>query len=258
MFLLYSEGDDHIRFFFAIILSLLFVSGAYVLNWLTLDGAASSVLFGIISLGLGGFLGAAVVLGFFISSSLLSKSAEDLDGYSSIHFRRNGMQVWSNGFWFAFWTICWFTTDANFFLLGAMTAISFSTSDTWGSEIGGERVKGKTWLFGPFTKVEPGVDGGISIVGTLASIAGAILIGGIFWLFNLDAAYELPIIIVVFGFLGSIIDSAIGTYFQGKNLTKKVSDFFDNKVTKFDNNLTNWVSSGVSSLLAVVVYFLIS
>jgi uncharacterized protein (TIGR00297 family) len=258
VFLLFSEGEDHIRFLSAIGLSIIFVLAGYLLNWLTLDGAASAVLFGVISLGLGGLIGATVVLGFFITSSLLSKNQEDEDGFATIHFRRNGMQVWSNGFWFAFWTLFWFTTDSMVFLIAAISAMSFSTADTWGSEVGGNRVKGTTWLFGPFRRVEPGIDGGVSILGTLATLAGACVIGAIYWLFYQDLPVGYLIIIVCAGLLGSFVDSLFGTYIQGNKLHEKVSLLFNHKINTFDNNLTNWASSGVASILAIGIFFLIS
>ncbi len=232
--------------------------GAYLLNWLTLDGAASAILFGVISLGLGGLVGATVILGFFITSSLLSKDLTDGDGLSTIHFRRNGLQVWSNGFWFAFWVIIWFTSDSMVFLIAAVTAMSFSTADTWGSEIGGNRVKGATWLFGPFNKVEPGVDGGVSVIGTLATLAGASIIGSIYWIFYQEAPISYLIIIISIGFIGSFVDSLIGTYIQGTKLNESTTALFNHKIRTFDNNLTNWVSSGVSSILAIGVFLLIS
>ncbi len=258
VFLLFSEGDDHLRFLSAVVLSLIFVLIAYLLNWLTIDGAGASILFGIISLGLGGFVGAAVVLGFFVTSSLLSKDQEDADGFMSIHFRRNGMQVWSNGFWFAFWLILWFITGTMAFMIAAITAMSFSTGDTWGSEVGGKRVKGKTWQFGNFQQVEPGVDGGVSIVGTLATLAGTLVIGAIYWFFYRNLPVGFLLIIVFAGFLGTFVDSLIGTYFQGKPLSARVSNFLGKNINQFDNNLTNWVSSGISSVFSIGLYFLIS
>ena len=257
MFLLFSEGNDHIRFLSAIGLSFVFVLIGYVLNWLTLDGAISAILFGIIALGLGGMIGAAVVLGFFITSSIMSKDEEDEDGIMTIHFRRNGMQVWSNGFWFAIWVIFWFTTDSMVFLIAAITAMSFSTADTWGSEIGGSRVKGKTWLFWTFEKVEPGTDGGISIAGTIATFAGAAIIGLIYWLFFKQMPVSYLIIIITAGFLGSFVDSLFGTYIQGNKLSEPIKVIFNNKIQTFDNNLTNWVSSGVSSIMAIGIFLLL-
>jgi len=258
VFLLFSKGADHTRFYLAIVLSVLFVSAAFVFNWLTLDGATSAILFGVIALGLGGFLGAAVVLGFFVSSSLLSTNEEDAEGFFSIPFRRDGMQVWSNGFWFALWMILWFTTDSLVFLIGAVASMAFSTADTWGSEVGGHRVKGTTWQFGSFKKVDPGVDGGISVIGTIATLSGATIIGGIYWLFYQSSPIQYMLIIVIAGFIGSFVDSLVGTYLQGMKLNERFVSFSSGKIQTIDNNMTNWLSSGVTSVLAIVLFLLTS
>ena len=260
VFLLFSEGGDHLRFFSAIILSLVFVLFGYLLNWLTLDGAVSAVLFGIISFGLGGLIGATVVLVFFITSSLFSKDQEKEgnDGVTTIQFRRNGMQVWSNGFWYAICIILWFASDSMLFLIAAISSMAFSTADTWSSEIGGNRVKGTTWQLWSFKQVAPGVEGGISIVGTFASVLGACIIGIVFLVFNLEMPITYPIIIIASGFVGSFVDSIIGTYIQGNDLNKRISSVFNNSIKTFDNNLTNFVSSGFSSLVAMIVFILIN
>ena len=142
---MFSEGGDHLRFFSAIILSLVFVLFGYLLNWLTLDGAVSAVLFGIISFGLGGLIGATVVL-YFLSLIFIFKDQEkeSNNGVTTIQFRRNGMQVWSNGFWYAI-CIIYGLHQFHAFLIAAISSMAFSTADTWSSEIGGNRVKGTTW-----------------------------------------------------------------------------------------------------------------
>lgn len=260
VFLLFSEDGDHVRFFSAIILSLVFVLLCYLLNWLTLDGAVSTVLFGIISFGLGGLIGATVVLVFFITSSLFSKNQERESnvGVTTIQFRRNGLQVWSNGFWFAIGIILWFASDYMLFLIAAISSMAFSTADTWSSEIGGSWVKGTTWQLWSFKQVTPGVEGGISIVGTVASVLGACIIGNIYLVFNLEMPIANSIIIIVSGFVGSFVDSIIGTYIQGNDLNNWISSMFNNSIKTFDNNLTNFVSSGFSSLVAMSVFILIN
>lgn len=256
VFLLFAEGNDHMRFLSAIGLSIPFVILVYILNWLTLDGVTSATLFGIIAYGFAGFFGATVILGFFITSSILSINQND--GINQIYFRRNGTQVWANGFWFAFWVIFWFITDSIIFLIAASAAVSFSTADTWGSEIGGKRVQGTTWSFGAFNKVEAGTDGGISVVGTIATFCGASFIGGVFWLFFPQMPTGYLLIIILLGLIGSFVDSWLGTYIQGKSMSDKIIAFSKNKIRTFDNNLTNWIASGVSSILAIIAFLLIS
>ena len=168
------------------------------------------------------------------------------------------MQVWSNGFWYAICIILWFASDSMLFLIAAISSMAFSTADTWSSEIGGNRVKGTTWQLWSFKQVAPGVEGGISIVGTFASVLGACIIGIVFLVFNLEMPIIYSIIIIASGFVGSFVDSIIGTYIQGNDLNKRISSVFNNSIKTFDNNLTNFVSSGFSSLVAIIVFILIN
>lgn len=255
VFLLFSEGYEQTRFFVAVFLSIFFVTIAFLLNWLTIDGTVSALLFGVISLGFGGLSAATIVLLFFITSSLLSKS-EKKDELFTIPFRRDGIQVWANGFWFALWLILWYTTDAMIFELAAVSSMAFSTADTWSSEIGGKRVQGKTWLIGTFEQVQPGRDGGISVAGTASSIVGALLISATYWAFNTELSFGIILLITFCGLGGSIIDSLLGTYVQGSTLSRKITVLFNHQITKFDNNTTNWVSAGSASLLAICIFLL--
>ncbi len=253
VFLLFSEGDDYTRFFLAIALSIITGLICFLLNWLTLSGATSAILFGVIALGLGNITGASIVLVFFITSSLLSK--DEKKGHSIVHFRRNGAQVWSNGFWFALWVIIWFASNSIVFLIAALSSISFSTADTWGSEIGGNRIKGTTWQFGSFKKIEPGLDGGVSLMGSLAALVGSFVIGITFFLFNQNMSLGYPILIIITGFLGSFVDSFFGTYIQGKKINQNMPKLLEKRIQTFDNNFTNWISSGLSSILAICIFF---
>lgn len=252
VFLLFASGEDHRRFLLAILLSITFVVIAFILNWLTLDGASAAILFGIIALGFGGWTGAAITLAFFVSSSLVSKDQFDEDGLLTLAFRRDGVQVWANGFWFAFWLLIWFLSKQPEFLIAAVTSMAFSTADTWGSEIGGHRVKGPTWLISSFKQVEPGTDGGISVMGTLSTLAGAAFITLIFWVLNPHFYWATLLIIVLGGFAGSLIDSWIGAVIQGKELKNWARKLFADKISYVDNNLTNWLSAGGASLLALL------
>ncbi len=228
-----------------------------MLNWLTLDGVVAAILFGIISYGLGGITGATVVLTFFISSSLLSKDMISEESLLDKKFRRDGLQVWSNGFWFTLWTIIWFLTELDFFMTAAFASIAFANADTWASEIGGHRVKGKTYLISSFREVRPGSDGGISIVGTLATLSGAVLIALMFWLLNMETNIWLAVMIATAGFTGSFIDSWLGAKVQGKKLNPFFRNLFARQISYVDNNLVNWLAAGSSSVIALIAVLLI-
>lgn len=257
IFLLFAKADDHTRIFIAILLSFLCGFMAFMLNWLTLDGVIAAILFGIISYGLGALTGAAVVLTFFVSSSLLSKDMISEESLLDKKFRRDGHQVWSNGFWFTLWTIVWFLTQKDFFMTAAIASIAFANADTWASEIGGHRVKGKTFLITNFEEVKPGSEGGISIIGTLATLAGAVLIALIFWLLNMETNIWLAVMIAAAGFIGSFIDSWLGAKVQGTKLNSFFRNLFARQISYVDNNLVNWMAAGCSSMIALIAVLLI-
>lgn len=252
IFILVANAEDHLRITIALALSFSCAFLAFILNWLTLDGLVSATIFGLISFGLGSDVGAAIVLAFFISSSLLSKDLISEESFLETKFRRDGIQVWSNGFWFAFWIIIWFLSKEVAFLIAGVASMAAATADTWASEIGGHRVKGKTWLFPSFKIVKAGTDGGISVVGTLASLFGALFIGMIFWLTHPEVNLLQFSVIAISGVLGSLLDSFLGTTLQGAELKKGTKKFISKYYTKVGNNTVNWLASGGASFVALI------
>ena len=115
---------------------------------------------------------------------------------------------------------------------------SCATADTWASEVG-ILSKEKPRLVTTFQEVPHGTNGGISVLGTFASMAGGAFIGIIFWVMSLrgfddkiDQPSQYPMILVglLSGFLGSLIDSVLGatvqaTYYspEKKCIVKKLS-----------------------------------
>ena len=142
IFVLEANSDDHIRMLLALGLSLIIAIISFILNWLTLDGMRSAVLFGTVVLGTGGWMPALAVLLFFLSSSFISRRRGDQNEIaeaflsSRTKFRRNGWQVWANGFWVVTMLILFFLFDAEFLLIAAYGAVAAATSDTWATEIG--------------------------------------------------------------------------------------------------------------------------
>lgn len=258
LFILFANAEEHQQVLMAVFLASLLALLAFIINWLTIDGAISAFIFGSIAYGLGGIPGAVVILGFFISGSILSKDLISQEGFLEKKFRRNGVQVWANGFWFALWTMIWFLSGAGIFMIAAVTSIASATSDTWATEIGGNRVKGKTWLISTGEKVKPGTDGGISFLGTLASLAGAVLISSLFWIVEMQTDIYTLLIITISGFLGCQVDSYIGARFQNKNYDLSIITLFGKEYMYVDNNFVNWISAGLASIISLILILIIS
>lgn len=257
LFILFGDGQDHQRILIGVGLAAIICTLAFIINWLTIDGAISAGIFGSIAYGLGGLTGAVVVLGFFISGSIVSDRYISKEGFLEKSFRRNGKQVWSNGFWFALWVIIWFITGVHAFLIAAITSISVSTADTWATEIGNKRIKGKTRLITTWEKVSSGTNGGISLWGTIAGTLGAVFIALIYVIFSQESSLAALVVISSIGFLGCIVDSYLGALFQNQNSTFSFGVLGKEEKIYISNNFVNWASSGVASLISLILTLII-
>jgi uncharacterized protein (TIGR00297 family) len=261
IFVLEANSDDHIRMLLALGLSLIIAIISFILNWLTLDGMRSAVLFGTAVLGSGGWMPALAVLLFFLSSSFISRRRGDQNEIaeaflsSRTKFRRNGWQVWANGFWVVAMLILFFLFDAEFLLIAAYGAVAAATSDTWATEIGC-RKPGKTVLITSFKKTEPGTDGGISMKGSAAAVAGALFIAGSLYLVSSGVNELFAITIAISGLAGCIVDSYLGAIYQSGSGSEKENN--EEVTDDYLNSIINWVATGSAALLAIIITQLIT
>jgi uncharacterized protein (TIGR00297 family) len=204
-----------IGFLFGILVSL----AAWRLGSLSRSGAWSAALTGGLIFGLGGLPWAALLLTFFISSSALSKAFKRRKIAVSEKFSKGSQRDWgqvlANGglgtllvIAFAFYPdqhLIWFA------YAGAMASVN---ADTWATELGVLNPL-RPRLLTTGQPVEPGTSGAISLYGTLATIAGAALIGLIGAIFS-PAGERLPLILAATlgGACGSLFDSLLGATVQ--------------------------------------------
>ncbi|MGF1669796.1 MAG: DUF92 domain-containing protein [Balneolaceae bacterium] len=259
LFVLEANYEDHMRMLIALGLSLLAAILAFLLNWLTLDGMRASVLFGTAVLGTGGWMPALAVVLFFFSSSLLSRRRGDEGDIPEVlissrtKFRRDGWQVWANGFWIVLMLIFFFLIDKELLLIAAYAAVAAATSDTWATEIGC-RNPGKTVLITSFKKTTPGTDGGISIKGSLAGIAGAVFIAVALYFFSPRINEVYAAIIAISGFSGCIVDSILGAKYQHTEMNGiKEEDSLEPLSSEYKNCIINWAATGTGAIAAMIL-----
>jgi uncharacterized protein (TIGR00297 family) len=94
----------------------------------------------------------------------------------------------------------------------ALAALAEAAADTSSSEIG-LAFSGKTFLITTWKPVAPGVDGGISIHGTIAAVAAAAGVALAAKLTGLVPAHHAAAIVYA-GFLGSLLDSLLGALLE--------------------------------------------
>jgi uncharacterized protein (TIGR00297 family) len=235
--------------------------------------------------GICGYRLAAILIGFFISSSLLtkyqSKKKKKIEYDYKEGGQRNGIQVFSNGgiaTIFSLIYLLYFKQYEEIFLdfkkyywesmLLTMILGHYSccNGDTWASEIG-ILSKSKPRLITNWKQVPAGTNGGITLLGLVASIAGGTFIGIIFYIssFLFCSNYydtipnQWPVILVgsFSGFIGSIIDSFLGAIFQYSGWCSKENKivYTHSSTTKhisglpiLNNHMVNFISALITSL----------
>jgi len=262
IYLAILEGDagDHVMLIQGFTLSVMVAYLAFFLTWLTLDATLPVIVVGTAILGFGGWILAIAVIVFFITGSLFSRMNRDLETPDSDSLlperRRDGLQIWANGFWAALFCILWFMIPLEQFLGAAYGVIATATADTWATETG-IRNPGKTISLKSFKSVKPGTDGGVSIKGTSFAFLGALLIG-FFASQGLAADPVLTFAVIsAAGFLGCVIDSYIGAVYQKKDNPDDSQHPWYSMDSDKQNSFVNLVSTGSGGLIALILLLII-
>ena len=175
--------DAALRLTIGAALAVLVAFGGWVGGALTLGGALGAVLVGTLVFGGGGPAWAALLVLFFVSSSALSRWHADLkvdaEARSAKGARRDLVQVLANGAVPAVLAVLALARgDAALAAAFAAFAgaVAAATADTWATEVG-LLSDAPPALITTGAPVPPGTSGGVTVVGTLAAVAGATLVG---------------------------------------------------------------------------------
>ncbi|MBM7689351.1 hypothetical protein BCR24_11335 [Enterococcus ureilyticus] len=199
---------------------------SYITHLLTKSGTLAMIFVAIIVCGFGSWPVWELLILFFASSGFihLIKKGMKRGSDSSVTEKghtRDACQVLANSLPAIISLILFYYTDIELFLIGYVSGIAGATSDTWASEIG-ILSKEAPYSILSFKPITPGLSGGISLLGTISSLLGSLLIATAFWLnsgsyedFQLSPLllFSLPLFC---GFLDSLIDSLLGIIFQVK------------------------------------------
>ncbi|MGB9639716.1 MAG: DUF92 domain-containing protein [Anaerolineales bacterium] len=201
---------------YGILLSLIICGSAWWMNALSISGAWAAFVLGALVFGIGGWSWSAVLITFFITSSLLShlfkKQKQQIEAQIEKGSRRDWAQVLANGGVAMFCVLLkgWFPHSPLPFL-AASASLAAANADTWGTELGVLSSKPPR-LITTAKIVDRGVSGGVSVLGLIAALAGSILIATIYWFFENNLYYFL--LVCLSGFVGSLIDSLLGASLQ--------------------------------------------
>ena len=203
-----------------LIFAIIIAFAAYKLKSLDLSGAIAATVEGTLIFGLGGWKWAILLLAFFISSSALSKMfkarKKDLKEKFDKGSKRDAMQVIGNGGLAAiFAALNYFFPDALWTWLGFAAALAAVNADTWATELGVLNPSQPRLITNLKEKVEKGTSGGVSLIGTLAALAGSALIGVLAAIFTPNGSFlSIFAIVTIAGLAGALFDSYLGATVQ--------------------------------------------
>jgi len=231
-------------FVFAILLCAVFGYFAYRAKTIDMSGVFSAVLFGVILItftrSIAWFL---VVMAFFILGSLFTKFKYAKKVEMGVAQSKGGKRGYLNAFANAgvgvVASILYGVTGDSIYAALFLGSIATATADTFASEIGVLSTKPRMIL--TMKPCKPGVNGGVSLLGELACLGGAVLIGAMGFISGI-ASLPVCLIAVLAGVIGTNIDSIVGYLFENKGW--------------IGNSATNLIATLSGGLIALGLFLL--
>lgn len=257
-------------------LAVLVAYAAYRAHSLSRSGALAAVVVGSTIFGIGGWQWAVLLLAFFISSSLLTRAFKKRKAGLNEKFSKGGQrdagQVFGNGgLATLFAGLHYFFPGESWVWLAFAASLAAVNADTWATELGVLNPHPPRMINNLGKVVEKGSSGGISIVGTLASVAGAGLIGLLAVLVSpLPATFLTFVWVTLAGVSGALFDSLLGATVQSiyycPNCRKETERYpmhtCGSQTTRLrgwpwlDNDLVNLGCSVFAVLFVLLLYWL--
>ncbi len=237
-------------------------------------GAAAGTVVGTLIFACGGPLFWLVLMAFFVSSTALGmvgrRRKAGLHTINEKGGRRDALQVLANGGMGMLTAVLYRLSGNAAWAAGFAVSFASSNADTWASELGVlSRWEPVSLL--TFRRVPRGISGGLSGLGSLASLGGAALIAVVFALINLPLAIvhgsflRVAGVIAAGGFVGSLVDSLLGATLQaqyagpGNEVTehRSAEDGTRNALVRgipfVDNDVVNFASCAAVTVAAVLL-----
>lgn len=267
-----------------VIVTLLIAIYAFKKQQLTEKGTIAAMLVGITLFALGGWSWFALLVVFFLSSSLLSKYKKTQKfEFTKEHEKRDhrdAWQVFANSLPAAVVAAVYFIYPSPAVFAAFVAAVATVNSDTWATEIG--LLDKKTYWILSGKPAKQGQSGAVSITGlvaaavasvfiTVSAVALSVLNNLLFQSYSSEEVFAtqfiggIPFILLVAfaGFFGCVADSVLGATVQAryycpkcKKITEKVFHGCGTRTTikqgfaLLDNDSVNFLASIAGSVFA--------
>jgi uncharacterized protein (TIGR00297 family) len=240
------------------------------------DGALAATAVGATVVMGSGVRGGAMLVAFFTSSTLLGRLPSTLHLEQRRGRKRDAVQVIANGGVAAVLALASAFTRSRIrtlFIAGFGGAVAAATADTWATEIGSRsRTRPRSIL--TLQPTVPGVSGGVTVAGLIASAVGAALVA------RLASAPFTPtprrvsvraIPIALGGFTGAFVDSVLGATVQEVRFCDACAVETEERVHRCgsqtrvargapwcDNDTVNAIATAAGAVAAIIVELAVS
>ena len=211
-----------------VILSAVLSAEAYKLQCLTKDGAIASFAVGAI-IGVFGSLNAFFLLSIFtIAGFFATIRGIDKKKAAGLQEGQRGERSWKNIVGVGLPPVLIvllnyvYPLDTTLFAIMYISTITVAGADTIASEIGVRDPK--VYMITTFKRVEPGVNGWISLTGTAVSTVAALLIAILGWFVIMESLDIMLLIPFVAGVVGNLMDSVFGAVLENPGYISKYTN----------------------------------
>ena len=165
-----------------------------------------------------------------------------------------------------------------FFVLFVVSSLACCCGDTWASEVGSV-IGGTPRLITTWRRVPKGTNGGVTLIGTLCSIAGGLVVGVAYWITETVVIYlsgdttispwsQYPYAIIgaSSGLFGSLVDSVLGATVQYSGYSEKLDKVVNlpgegvkhiSGLNILNNHSVNFLSSLITALVIPLAWHVI-
>ncbi|MGQ9478757.1 MAG: DUF92 domain-containing protein [Thermoproteota archaeon] len=254
----------------------------YASRSMTFSGILASVGIGVLVLFLGGWNPFIMLLSFLIIGVFFTKYKHKEKSPGTLAQEKGGVRTWvnvlANGGPAAIPVIFEYFYWMEFFSIFFLTAVCSATADTLATEIGLLSRSKPRLITNPWKKVEKGVSGGVTVVGTVAGLLGSFSLSLVAFLtcsagvpgilLSIKSLLKMVLISSLGGFLGMIIDSLLGATVQAIYVSKADGMLYEDPrkcfgeailvkgVRHIGNNAVNFISCLSAGLIGASIYFI--
>ncbi len=160
-----------------------------------------------------------VLLSFYIAGSAATKYMYSQKYEKGIAEPAGGargyVNVFSNSLPALFFAINYGVYGLTAFKLAFVASVATALGDTMASEIG--KTSKKVYLITNLRRVEPGTNGGVSLKGELAAVAGCLIVAAVALVLGIISVQSIPLVFIA-SFAGVHIDSLLGATLEERGL----------------------------------------